>query len=186
MTWAVVVSAVGVAVATASSYQQAQSAKAQAKYQQQVAYNNSIIAQQNAADVRDRGKRDKEEHRDRIAQSKGSVKGDQAALGFLIDDPGSTNVDLLADIAEAGALDLKKIEENTAAEERRALIQGDNFVAQAGLYGLKASAQNAGLAAGGTLLSGAGNVFKAGKSAGYKWAGGAGSTTAPTTSPKGA
>ena len=158
MTWAVVVSAVGVAVATASSYQQAQSAKAQAKYQQQVAYN----------------------------QSKGSVKGDQAALGFLIDDPGSTNVDLLADIAEAGALDLKKIEENTAAEERRALIQGDNFVAQAGLYGLKASAQNAGLAAGGTLLSGAGNVFKAGKSAGYKWAGGAGSTTAPTTSPKGA
>ena len=95
MSWAVIVSAVGVGMSAVSSYQQAQSARAQAQYQQQVAYNNSIIAQQNAADVRDRGDRDAEEHRDRIAQSKGAAKGDMASLGFLIDDPESTNVGLL-------------------------------------------------------------------------------------------
>lgn len=172
MSWAVVVAAVGTAVSAAGMYSQSKAAQAQARYQQQVANNNAIIAQQNAADVRDRGKRDEEEHRARIGQSKGAAKGDMAPNGFLIDDPGSTNVDLLADIAEMGELDIKKIQDNTAREERRALIQGDNFQAQAGLYGLQASAQSPGLAAGGTLLSGAGGVLKAGKDAGYKWAGG--------------
>lgn len=163
MTWAVVVSAVGVGMSAIGSYQQAQAAKSQANYQAQVAMNNSIIAQQNAADVRDRGKRDIEEHRDRIAQSKGAAKGDMASLGFLIDDPDSTNVKLLADIAEVGALDVLKMRDNTDREERRALIQGDQFVAQAGLYGLQASAQNPGAAAAGTLLSGASKTYAAGK-----------------------
>tara|TARA_R110000744_G_scaffold46466_3_gene102686 strand:- start:1337 stop:1843 length:507 start_codon:yes stop_codon:yes gene_type:complete len=168
MTWAVIVSAVGVGMSAVSSYQQAQSARAQAQYQQQVAYNNSIIAQQNAADVRDRGDRDAEEHRDRIAQSKGAAKGDMASLGFLIDDPESTNVGLLADIAGAGELDILKMQDNTRREERRALIQGDQFVAQAGLYGLQASAQNPGAAAAGTLLSGATSVYKSGKGTHWK------------------
>jgi hypothetical protein len=167
MTWAVVVAAVGVGVSAMGSYQQSKAAQSQARYQQQVAMNNSIIARQNAADAVDRGKRDKEEHRDRVAQTKGAVKGQQATLGFLIDDPGSTNVGMLASVAEAGALDIKKIQDATDREKRRALIQGDQFVAQAGLYGLQASAQSPGRAAAGTLLSGATDVFKAGKGAGY-------------------
>ena len=162
MTWGVVIAAVGVGMSAMGTYQQSKARAAQAQYQSQVAMNNSIIAQQNAADVRDRGTRDEEDHRAKVAQSKGAAKGSMAANGFLIDDPGSTNVDLLADIAEAGEYDIQKIQDNTAREERRALIQGDNFVAQAGLYGLKAGAENPAFSAGGTLLSGAGGVHKAG------------------------
>ena len=91
-----------------------------------------------------------------------------ASLGFLIDDPESTNVGLLADIAGAGELDILKMQDNTRREERRALIQGDQFVAQAGLYGLQASAQNPGAAAAGTLLSGATSVYKSGKGTHWK------------------
>ena len=168
MSLAVTIAAIGVGMSGIGMAQQASAAKAQAQYQQQVAYNNSIIAQQNAADVRDRGKRDEEEHRDRVAQSKGAAKGDMASLGFLIDDPGSTNVDLLADIAEAGELDVLKLRDNSAREERRALLQGDQFVAQANLYGMQASAANPGMAAAGTLVSGASSVYAAGK--GTHWA----------------
>ena len=163
MTWAVTIAAIGVGVSGIGMAQRASAAKAQAQYQQQVAYNNSIIARQNAADAVDRGKRDEEEHRDRVGQSKGAAKGDMAALGFLIDDPDSTNVGMLASIAEAGELDIKKIQDATNREKRRALLQGDQFVAQAGLYGLQANAANPGAAAAGTLLSGASSVYKAGK-----------------------
>lgn len=155
MTVAAVASVVGTGVATVGAYQQSQAAKSQANYQAAVARNNAIIAQQNAADARDRGKAAEEEHRDRIAQAKGSVTAGAAAAGFLVDDPGSTNVDLLADVAEAGELDIQKIRDNTEREAHRALVQGVNFTAQAGLFDAQASAQSPMMAAGGTFLSGA-------------------------------
>lgn len=142
------------------AYQQSQAAKSQANYQAAVARNNSIIAQQNAADVRDRGEVAEQEHRDRIKQTKGSAVASQAANGFLVDDPGSSNVDLLADIAEAGELDVLRIRDNTEREARRAEIQGSNFQAQAGLFDMQASAQNPGLAGATTLLSGAAKTAK--------------------------
>lgn len=166
MTWGVVIAAVGVGMSAMGTYQQSKARAAQAQYQSQVAMNNSIIAQQNAADVRDRGTRDEEDHRAKVAQSKGAAKGSMAANGFLIDDPGSTNVDLLADIAEAGEYDIQKIQDNTAREERRALIRAITLLPRLG-FTAKAGAENPAFSAGGTLLSGAGGVHKAGQSAGY-------------------
>jgi len=153
--WTTAIMAIGTAVSAAGSYQQAKAAQAQANYQSQVAANNAIIAQQNAEVVRDRGKVAEGEQRDRIAQAKGAVKAGAAGAGFLVDDYGSTNVDLLADVAEAGELDMKRIQEATAMEERRALLQGQDFQAQSGLYALQASNISTVTAAGGTFLSGA-------------------------------
>ena len=153
--WTTAAIAIGTVVSAAGAAQQQRAAQSQAQFQAGLARNNAIIAQQNAADAKDRGKADAEEHRDRVEQQKGAVKADQAGSGFLVDDPGSTNVDLLADVAEAGALDIRRIEQNTDREVRRALIQGDNFTAQASLYGIKASSYSPGTAAAGTLLSGA-------------------------------
>ena len=150
--------AVGTAVSTIGAYQQAQAAKQQANFQRQQAEVNAIIAQQNAADVRDRGKVAEEEQRDQIAQNKGTVRAAEAAHGFLVDDPGSTNVDQLVDLAGKGELDVLRIRDNTLREERRALIQADNFTAQAGAFGAQASNINPAMSAGGTLLSGAGSA----------------------------
>ena len=153
-------SAVGTIASAAGAAQQARAARDQANFQAGVARNNSIIAQQNAADVRDRGKVEAQEHRDRIKQTKGAAIASEAASGFLVDDPGSTNADLIADIAEAGELDVLRIRDNTEREARRAEVQGSNFKAQAGLFGMQASAQNPGLAGATTLLAGASRTAK--------------------------
>jgi len=140
--------------------QQAKSAAAQANYQAAVARNNAIIARQNADSIRDRGAAEEEDHRRRIAQTKGAARASQAALGFLVDDPGSTNADLLADLAEAGELDVLRIRDKTEAEAHRSIVQGVNFQAQAGLFDTQAAGATAGLgaASAATLLGGAAKI----------------------------
>ena len=56
---------------------------------------------------------------------------------------------------------LLKMRDNYEQEARVAEIQGVNYQAQAGLFGLQASAQNPGFAAAGSLLSSAGKVSTA-------------------------
>ena len=147
------------AAAAMSAYGQMQASnarKAQANYQAAVPRNNVIIAEQNAADVRDRGGVAEDDMRRRISQTKGSAKAMQAANGFLVDDTeDSTNTQMIADLAEAGELDVLRIRDNTEREARRAELQGDNFSAQAGLFDLKASSEAPGAAIAGTLLGGA-------------------------------
>ena len=158
--WTIGAMVVSTAVSTYGAYQQAQAQRAQANYQAAVARNNVIIAQQNAADIRDRGETAEDEHRRRIKQTKGTAKAVQASNGFLVDDSeDSTNVQMVADLAEAGELDILRIRDNTAREEHRALVEGVNFQAQAGLFDLKASSISPGMAAGSTLLSGAASTF---------------------------
>ena len=148
--------AASTAMSAYGSYQQAKSAQGQANYNAAVQRNNAIIAQQNAADVRDRGAVAEDDHRRRIQQTKGSARAVQASTGFLVDDTeDSTNVQMVADLAEAGELDILRIRDNTEREAHRAEVQGVNFTAQAGLFDLKASSENPLAAAGGTLLAGA-------------------------------
>ena len=156
-----VMSMVGTAVSAVGAYQQAQSAKGQARYQAAVARNNAIIAGQNAADVRDRGKVAEQDMRRRIKQTKGAAKATQAASGFLVDDTeDSTNVQMVADLAEAGELDILRIRDNTAREAHRAEVQGTQFTAEAGLFDLKGSSGGGIGAAAGTLLGGAASAAK--------------------------
>ena len=156
-----VMSIIGTGISAYGTYQQSQAAQAQARYQAQVARNNQIIAQPNAADVQHRGEAAEDEHRRRIHQTKGAAKAVQASHGFLVDDSvDSTNVQMVADLAEAGALDILRIRDNTEREKHRALVQGDQFAAEAGLFDLKASSGGGALAAVGTLLGGAQSAYK--------------------------
>jgi len=163
------VAAIGSAVVgTVGAYQQSQAAKSQANYQRQVAENNAVIAQQNATRIRQQAEVAEDEQRERIAATKGAAKARLAANGLLVDDPGYTTASLsLQDIAQFGALDILTLRYNYEQEARVAEIQGSNYQAQAGLFGLQAAAQSPGFAAAGTLLSSAGKVYGAGKEA--KW-----------------
>jgi hypothetical protein len=64
-------------------------------------------------------------------------------------------VQLIADIAELGELDILRIRDNVALEERRALIQGTNYQTQAGLFDAKAGSINPLLSGTSSLISGA-------------------------------
>jgi sRNA-binding protein len=159
----IALSAAGTLMSAASAYQQSQAQKAQARYQAQVASNNAIIAQQNAASIKEKGVIAQQEHRRKVKAVKGLAKTQQAAKGFLVDDTAdSSNQQAIQDIVELGKLDELRIKHNTDLEERRALIQGVNFQAQAGLYDLKASQQNPLLAGTSTLLAGASSTAKLG------------------------
>lgn len=161
-TIAAVASIASAAVGAVGAYQQSQAAKSQANYQRQVAENNATIAQQNATRIRQQAEVAEGEQRERILATKGAARARLAANGLLVDDPGDTTASLfLQDIAEIGEYDILKMRDNYDQEARVAEIQGVNYQAQAGLFGLQASAQNPGLAAAGSLLSSAGKVSTA-------------------------
>ena len=165
---AVLATIASTAVSAIGAYQQSQAAKSQANYQRQVAENNAIIAQQNATRIRQQAEVAEAEQRERILATKGAAKTRLAANGLLVDDPGDTTASLfLQDIAEIGEYDILKLRDNYEQEARVAQIQGSNYQAQAGLFGLQAAAQSPGFAAAGSLLSSAGKVYSAGKEA--KW-----------------
>ena len=167
-TLAAYASVASLAVGAIGAYQQSQAAKAQANYQRQVAENNAVIAQQNATRIRQQAEVAESEQRERILATKGAATARLAANGLLVDDPGDTTASLfLQDIAEIGEYDILKLRDNYEQEARVAEVQGSNYQAQAGLFGLQAAAQSPGFAAAGSLLSGAGKVYGAGKEAGW-------------------
>jgi hypothetical protein len=156
--WTIAATMAAAAMSAAVAYQQSQAVAAQNRYKAAVARNNAITAQRNADAIVERGKIAEQEDRARTRQQRGSAKAVQGAQGFLVDDTeDSTNVQLLADIAEAGKLDELRTRDKTRLEARRAEIQGVNFTAQAGLFSSAASqAETTGkLSAGANLLSGA-------------------------------
>jgi hypothetical protein len=146
--FATVVSAAGV-------YSQQQAAKRQAEFQAGMARRNAAIAAQNAERIVQEGKTLEDEHRERIAQAKGAAGAVMGANGFLIDDPDSTNANLMADLAAEGAYDILKIADKTEAARRTAMLQGEEFGLQASLMDLKADSYKPGFAATSTLLQGA-------------------------------
>jgi hypothetical protein len=137
------------------AYSQSVAMKQQATFQAGMARRNAVIAQQNADRIAQEGKIAESEHRSRISQAKGSAISVMGANGFLVDDPGSTNVGLLGDLAAEGEYDILKIRDKTEATRRTAMLQGEEFNLTAGLMDLKADSYSPGMAAAGTLLQGA-------------------------------
>lgn len=168
-----IASVVSTAVGAVGAYQQSQSAKAQANYQAAIANNNAIAARQNAERIRQEAEIAEDEQRERIQRTKGAAKVALAANGLLVDDTADSTAQMtLQDIAAEGEYDVLRLRDKYAQEERAALLQGTNYDAQGALMRLKADQQNSFMAAGSTLLEGAGSVYGAGKDAGW-W----GSTT---------
>ena len=154
------------AATTYSAYQQAQAQKAQAEYSSAVARNNAIIAEQNAADIVQRGEVARDVQRRRVQQTIGAARAAIAGSGLLLDDTeGTTPSLLLDDLRTAGQFDIMTLKANIDREERRALIQGAQFEAQAGLFDLQAASINpalAGAAAGLGQASGLLNAMPSG------------------------
>lgn len=169
-----IVTAVSAVAGVVGAVQQARAQKAQAEYSAAVSRNNAIIAQQNAADIVQRGEVAKDIQRRRVSQTIGAARAGLAGQGLLLDegDTGTTAALLLDDLQVAGQMDIMTLKANVEREERRALIQGDQFTAEAGLFDLKASSINpamAGLAAAGQFapdlfseFGGRGPVFPGG------------------------
>ena len=87
---------------------------------------------------------------------------------MLVDDTQDSTVQgLLADANAEGAYDILKIRDTRENEIRNAKIQGMEYQAKADLFTAKASGYNPGMAAAGTLLGSAGDVYSAGQNA--KW-----------------
>lgn len=132
-----------VGMSVVGAVQQSNAQKAQAEYNSQVQENNALIARRNAREVRKAGATAAEERGKRTRQVIGAAKAAMASNGLLVDDEiGTTPDSLLKDLSDAGALDVQRIYANAVSEEHRALVQGANFEAQAGLFELQGKSIN--------------------------------------------
>ena len=132
-----------------------------AEYNAAVARNNQAIAMQDAADAIARGEVEAEDHRKRVAATRGAARAVLAANGILVDDDDESTASLIQqDIAEAGELDILRIRNNASREQRQHNIRAMNFDAQARGHQMQANQARdaAGAAAFGTLLGAAGKI----------------------------
>ncbi|MEK9754489.1 MAG: hypothetical protein VW338_14945 [Rhodospirillaceae bacterium] len=151
-------SAVSTVVGAVGSIQQGRAAQAQANYQAQVARNNKIVADRQAADALERGKVSELNYRREVSRLAGRQKAVLAGNGVVVDQ--GSALDILGDTAELGELDALTIRSNAEREAYGYRVQGNNFEADARL----AQARGSAAASAGTfgaitgLLSGAGSV----------------------------
>jgi len=130
---------------------QMRAAQQQAEYNAAVQRNNQIIAQQNADYVLKQGRIAADKHREKVAQAIGTGKVALAARGLAVDAVNEVGDDVLRDLMLAGWTDILTIEHNTKLEQRRALIQKDQFKAEEDLLTMRANSINPAL---GGLLAG--------------------------------
>ena len=124
--------------------QQAQAQKQQARYQAQVARNNQIIANQQAADAFLRGRQDERAYRQRVKTFAGKQRSNLAASGFAANEDDA--LDILADTAQVGASDALRVRSNAAREAWQHQVAATNQQAQAGLFDTKARSYRPGQA----------------------------------------
>ncbi len=151
-----VATAVMSAVGTVAS---AQASASQASYQAQVARNNQIIAQRNAADALKRGDVEEDKVRQRTASVMGQQRARLAGQGSVLDE--GSPLDIQMDTAGMGELDALTTRGNYRREAYAHEVQGMNHAAQAALYDTRArtSMLDAYLSAGGSILGAASKAF---------------------------
>jgi len=124
----------GVAASASGAYQASKSAKEQSAFNRDLALENEIIAQDNARDTVLRGRVAVYDQRRMVATELGNVRAATAGSGLVVDQAGTTPQDLVNDMVAAGELDVIRLKNNIDREERRALVQGAQFEAQAGQF----------------------------------------------------
>ena len=144
----------GTAVSAYGQYSAAKAANEQADYQAKVAANNAATAEMEAQYAEQQGQRNAEAQRRKTAIMIGSQRARMGASGAVVDS--GSFLDLTLDTAKQGELDAMALLNEGKMEAWRARVQGTNYQAQSNLY--KSSKTNPYLAAGGTLLSGAGQA----------------------------
>jgi len=124
----------GIGLQAAGAYQAAKSAKQQSAFNRDLALTNEIIAQDNARDTVLRGRVAIYDQRRMVAAELGNVRAATAGSGLVVDQAGTTPQDMVADMVAAGELDVMRLKNNIDREERRALVQGAQFEAQANQF----------------------------------------------------
>ena len=155
---AIAISAIGTGVAAYGAYQQGQAAEDQAKYQEQVAKNNAIIAERQATDARERGHLSEAQQRLRTRMAIGSARASAASRGVLVDE--GSALAQQGDIAAVGELDALTIRNNAEREALGFESQASTFTGEASLHQNSAgyAKQEQIYGTGATLLSGAASV----------------------------
>lgn len=138
--------------------QQGQAQQEAAAYQAQVARNNQIVAEQNAAYARAAGAAQEATQRMRTASLLGKQKAAMAANGFDVNS--GTNLDITGATAALGEQDALTIR-NTAARTASGYVQqGQDFGTQAGMLDMqRRNAATAGTIGGAASLLGGASAF---------------------------
>lgn len=132
----------GIGLQAAGAYANAKGQRAQAAYSRDVALTNRQIALDNARDVELRGRQAVFDQRRAVARELSNVKAATAGSGLVVGEAGTTPQELVQAMAQAGELDVMRLKNNIEREERRALVQGASFEAQAGQFELSRSQIN--------------------------------------------
>lgn len=154
----------GLGLGVLGGIQQANAARADGKYQQQVANNNAILAEQNATDAYRRGALEEEKHRATVRRAIGSQRAALAANG--LDLGTGTPVDLVTESAKFGEMDALTIRANAAREAWGFQSSAEQYRADG--RAARASGNNA---ANGTLLTTGASLFGGVANAGFFSAG---------------
>lgn len=132
----------GIGLSAAGSYAASKSRKQSAAFSRDVALTNKQIAEDNARDVELRGRQAVYDQRRAVAREVSDIRTATAASGIVVDEAGTTPQDMVQAMNEAGELDVMRLRNNIEREERRALVQGVNFEAQAGQFELQRSSES--------------------------------------------
>lgn len=144
----------GTGVQAYGQYTAAKAANEQADYQAKVAANNAATAEMEAKFAEQQGERNAEAQRRKTAIMIGSQRARMGSSGAVVDS--GSFLDLTLDTAKQGELDAMALLNEGRMQAWRSRVQGTNLKAQSELY--KSSKTNPFLAAGGTLLEGAGRA----------------------------
>ncbi len=155
-----IVAGISAVVGAVGTIAQSQAANGQAAYQAQVARNNQIIAQRNAADALKRGDIEEDKVRQRTASIMGQQRARLAGQGSVLDE--GSPLDIQMDTAGMGELDARTVRSNFQREAYAHEVQAMNHAAQAALYEtkVKTSMLDTFLKSGGSILGSAGSGGK--------------------------
>jgi hypothetical protein len=132
----------GIGMRAAGAFSAARGRKQQAEFAAGVQETNAVIAAQNARDVELRGRTAVYDKRRDIARALGTARAATAGAGLVVDQEGTTSQEIINAMNIAGELDVMRLYNNIERERRRALIQQEQFTAQAGQFSAEASSIN--------------------------------------------
>jgi hypothetical protein len=142
MAFVTAIAVAGVGLSAYGAYSSSKANKKQSQAQAEQAEMNAEIAKRNAADVVKQGKDALFDQKLATLASLGQVRSGTAGAGFVVDSAGTTGDQLYRSMAEAGELDISRLQENIEREEQRALDQGANFTAQANQFKIQSRGYN--------------------------------------------
>lgn len=153
---ATLLSLAGAGMSAIGTYQQAQGAKAAAKYEASVASANAKVAEFKAQDAIDRGQRDAETLGRQIAATRGKQKAAIAANGMDLSSGSAQSI--LAATDFYGNQDQQTLASNTNREAWGNRVQGANYQAEASMQRAKASSISPFTSMATSLLTSAGSL----------------------------